>query len=76
MGAGSWSPKENGLIVREEFGDLLRSNFAKISSEEFDLCVPAVVREQSTAMDVTSAMPIPKRRSKRGFNVTAILLAV
>ena len=44
VGTGWWRPKESGLIAYEEFGDLLRFNFAKISSEECVLCVPAVVR--------------------------------
>jgi hypothetical protein len=71
-----WSPEKRGLIAREELGDAPRSNFAKISSKDFVRCVPAVVRGPSTAMDVTSGMPIQKGTRKRAFNVTVILLAV
>ena len=76
MGSGLWSPKESGLIGREEFADAPRSNFAKISSKDFGRCVPAVFRGLSTAMDVTIGMPIQKGAGKRAFNVTVILLAV
>jgi hypothetical protein len=63
-------------MAREEFGDAPRSNFAKISSEDFVLCVPAVVRGSSTSMDVTSDMPIQKGSRKRVFSGTFVLLAV
>lgn len=37
----SWSPKERGLIGREDFGEVLRFNFEKINSEDRNRCVPA-----------------------------------
>lgn len=73
---GSWCPEKRDLIGREEFADDPRSNFAKISSKDFVRCVPAVFRGLSTAMDVTSGMPIQKGAGKRAFNVTVILFAV
>ena len=48
-----WSPKQSGLIGREDCGEVLRFNYAKISSEECVRCVPAVVRGPSTAISAS-----------------------
>jgi hypothetical protein len=63
-------------MAREEFGDAPRFNFEKISSKEFVLSVPAVVRGPFTATDVTSAMPRRKGPRKRASSVIFVLLAV
>ena len=76
MGVESGSPEESGLKGRDDFGNASRSNCAKISSKDFVLSVPAVVRGRSIAMDVTSGMPIRKGPRKRAFNATFVLRAV
>jgi hypothetical protein len=72
VAVASWSPKQSGLIAREDFGEAPRSNFEKINSKDYVRRVPAVVRGWSTAMDVMSGMPIRRGRSRRGFNATFV----
>ena len=55
-----WSPKERGLMAREDLGQDPRSNFAKINSMDYGRCVRAVARGRCIAMEVTSALPIRK----------------
>ena len=76
MEGESWCPEESGLMGRGDFGEACPSNFEKMNSKEFVLCVPAVVRGPSTVMDVTSVMPIRKGPRRRGFSVTFVLLVV
>jgi hypothetical protein len=76
VGVESWSPEESGLKARDEFEDTPRSNSAKINSKDFVLCVPAVVRAESTAMAITNALPIRRGPRRRAFSVTFVLLAV
>jgi hypothetical protein len=75
VGVESWSPEESGLKGREDFGDVSRSNSAKISSKDFVLCVPALVRGRFIAMDITNATPIRKGKRKKAFRATFVLLA-
>jgi hypothetical protein len=63
-------------MSRADFGEVPRSNFEKISSEDCVRSVPAVVRGWCTVMDVTSGMPIRKGLRRRAFNVTFVGLAV
>jgi hypothetical protein len=62
----SWSPKESGLIRREDSGEALRFNCEKINLEDCGRCVPAVVRGRCTDMELMSDSPIqPTRKARR-----------
>jgi len=67
------------LIAREDFGNALPFNFAKINSTDFVRCVPALVRGGCTVMEPTNATPIQQaprnRRKKRVSSAIAVVLA-
>ena len=75
MASEARSTEESGLMAREDFGDVPRSNFVKISLEDFVRCVPAVVQGRSTCMAATNGMPIRKGTRRRAFSVTSVVLA-
>jgi hypothetical protein len=76
---GAGSPRESALIGGEEFGEVLRFNYAKINSKDPVRCVPEVVRGGCTVMGLTSGTPIQgarsQRRNRRASSVTCAIIA-
>jgi hypothetical protein len=64
------------LIVREDFGEVLRFKFAKINSKESGPHVTAVAPERSTAMGLTSATPIRKAPRKKASSAIYVIIVV
>jgi hypothetical protein len=70
------SPEESGLIGREDFGEVLRFNCAKINSKERGPHVAAVAPERFTAMGLMSATPIQKAPRKKASSAIFVMVVV